>query len=50
MSGQRTEIEGLVDVLEGVVRDLEKAGNLLQEEGGKLAEGAREGEIAMADV
>lgn len=50
LAEQRTEIESLVGVLEGVVRDLEKAGNLLQSEGGRLAEGAREGEVAMDGV
>jgi len=45
---QRTEIESLVQALEGVVRDLEEAGGLLQDEGGELARGAREGEEALA--
>ena len=50
LAKQRTEIESLVGVLEGVVRDLEKAGDLLQSEGGRLAEGARAAEVAMTDV
>ena len=50
MTEQRREIESLVGVLEGVVRDLEKAGGLLQVEGGVLSEAAREGEEAMVDV
>ena len=50
LAEQRTEIESLVGVLEGVVRDLEKAGGLLQSEGGVLSEGAREGEEAMMEV
>lgn len=53
LTEQRNEIENLVRVLEGVVRDLEEAGGLLQAEGGELARGAREGEqgiATMADV
>jgi kinetochore protein NNF1 len=50
LTEQRAEIENLVGVLEGVVKDLEKAGDLLQSEGVQLAAGAREGEEAMADV
>ena len=50
LAEQRAEIESLVEVLEGVVRDLEQAGDLLQSEGGRLADGAREAEVAMADV
>jgi hypothetical protein len=37
-------------VLEGVVRDLEEAGGLLQAEGRQLAQGARQGEEAMAEL
>ncbi len=37
-------------VVEGVVRDLEKAGELLQGEGRQLAKDAREGEEALMDV
>jgi hypothetical protein len=50
LTEQRTEIESLVGILEGVVRDLEEAGSLLQAEAGSLAEEAREGEGAVANV
>ncbi|KAG0646910.1 hypothetical protein D0Z07_6468 [Hyphodiscus hymeniophilus] len=50
LTAQRSEIESLVGMLEGVVRDLEQAGGLLQAEGGQLAQGAREAEVAMAEV
>ena len=44
---QRSEIESLVGVLEGVVRDLESAGSLLQGEVGELSKGSREAEEGM---
>ena len=44
------EIESLVGVLEGIVRDLEKAGSLLQTEEGSLVQEAREVEGIIADM
>jgi len=46
---QRKEIEGLVGLLEGVVRDLEEGGGLLAAEGEGLAAGAREAEEELRD-
>jgi len=50
MVEQRKEIEGLLAVLEGVVGDLEKGGEELQEVGMEISEEARKAEEIMGGV